>query len=344
MIRVYFWAADSIAPQTGGEELLPATAADLPPGAAVWCDLLNPTEEEEDRIFGQFLPIHPLSREDATRPRRIPEGGAHLPKVEEFDDYLLVITNPLPERLIAPPARGTKRKPLTSADRPQLTALLTRHVLVTHHYPDLSCVEAGWEYVRRHAGCGERGPDYLFHLVLDAMVDEYAPVIERMADRLDRVEHALFTRPGPDQLRRLIRMKRAIAFLRKTLVLEREVLARLVRGEFTLVAADEVAYYRNVYDHLARYAEFVETGREMVSDLMQSHLAAISNRLNEIMKALAMISTIVLPMTLVAGVYGMNFHKGMPELDWDYGYVFALGLMALTGFGSLALFKWKRWV
>ena len=82
----------------------------------------------------------------------------------------------------------------------------------------------------------------------------------------------------------------------------------------------------------------------MVSDLMQTHLSAASNRLNEVMKVLTMISTVVLPMTLIAGVYGMNFHKGMPELDWEYGYPFALGLMTLTGVGSFALFKWKRWI
>jgi magnesium transporter len=205
-------------------------------------------------------------------------------------------------------------------------------------------VNAGWEFVRRHHDCGGRGPDYLFHLVLDAMVDEYAPVVERLADRLDKVEHAIFARPGPDHLRRLIRMKRTLAFLRKTLVLEREVLARLFRGEFALVAADEVAYYRNVYDHLVRYAEFIESGREMVTDLMQTHLAAVSNRLNEIMKVLTMISTVVLPMNLIAGIYGMNFRKWFPELDWEYGYPFALGLMLVTGFGALALFRWKKWI
>src|SRR5262249_20222672 len=158
------------------------------------------------------------------------------------EDYLLVIVNPLPERLLHPPAAGVRRPRLKPADRPQLTAALTRNVLVTHHYGTLSCVDAGWEYVRRHGECGGRGPGYLFHIVLDAMVDEYAPVVERLADRLDKVEHAIFTHPGPSHLRRLIHMKRTLSFIRKTLVLEREVLARLVRGEFALVAADEVAY------------------------------------------------------------------------------------------------------
>lgn len=216
-------------------------------------------------------------------------------------------------------------------------------MLVTHHYAPLPSVAAAREYVGRHGECTRRGPDYLFHLILDEMVDEYAPVVEWVADQLDRVEGRVFRDPSPKLLARLLNLKRRVTFLRKTLVLEREVLARLIRGEFALVEQREVAYYRNVYDHLVRYAELAESGREMVSDLMQTHLAAVSNRLNEVMKVLTMISTVVLPMTLVAGVYGMNF-KHMPELEWEYGYPMALGMMAAMAVAAVGLFRWKRWL
>jgi magnesium transporter len=235
------------------------------------------------------------------------------------------------------------RPRMSRAGRPQLSAVLTHRVLVTHHYDALDCVAEVRGYVGRHADCGRRGPDYLFHLILDDMVDEYAPVVERISDRLDKLEGRLFVTPGADVLHRLLHLKRRVAFLRKTLVLEREVLARLTRGEFALVEEREVAYYRNVYDHLVRYTELIESARETVSDLMQTHLSAASNRLNEVMKVLTMISTVVLPMTLIAGVYGMNFDH-MPELKWAYGYPFALGLMTLTGLTALGVFRWKRWV
>jgi magnesium transporter len=117
----------------------------------------------------------------------------------------------------------------------------------------------------------------------------------------------------------------------------------LIRGEFELVDDREVVYYRNVYDHLVRYTQLVESAREMVSDLMETHLSAMSNRLNEVMKVLAMISTTVLPMTLVAGIYGMNF-KYMPELDWSFGYPMALAMMVILALGSLLFFRWKRWL
>ena len=153
----------------------------------------------------------------------------------------------------------------------------------------------------------------------------------------------MFKDPSPRLLARMLRLKRLVVAMRKTLILEREVLARLTRGEFALVEAREIAYYRNVFDHLVRYTELIEGAREMVSDLMQTHLSAVSNRLNEIMKVLTMISTVVLPMTLVAGVYGMNF-KHMPELGWEWGYPMAIGLMLLVGAASFILFRWKRWI
>lgn len=131
--------------------------------------------------------------------------------------------------------------------------------------------------------------------------------------------------------------------MRKSLIYEREVLYRLTRGEFELIDDREMVYYRNVYDHLIRFNELIDGSREMVSDLMQTHLAAVSNRLNEVMKVLTMISTIVLPMTLVAGIYGMNFEK-MPELKWEYGYYFALGLMLIVGVAAFLYFRWKKWI
>src|SRR5205823_10346612 len=138
-------------------------------------------------------------------------------------------------------------------------------------------------------------------------------------------------------------LKRNIILLRKTMIYEREVLARLSRGEFALIEERERVYYRNVYDHLIRFTELIEASREMVMDLMQTHLAAASNKLNEIMKVLTMISTTILPMTLIAGIYGMNFKELFPDTDTPGGFWIALGLMALSGLGSYLFFKWKRW-
>jgi magnesium transporter len=343
MIHVLRWDPATHTGRRLDPSELPASHAELNGEDAVWIDLDDPTPEEEERVFRQFLPVHPLTLEDVTKPRRHPAEGAHLPKAEEFKDYLFVVVNPLPPGDDPDPLKDPT-DPKARLRRPQLSAVMTERALVTHHYEPLPAVGDVRSYAARHEECARRGPDYLFHLILDRMVDEYTPVVERISDQLDELETRMFRRPTREVLARLLRLKRQVTYLRKTLILEREVLARLVRGEFELVDAREIAYYRNVYDHLVRYAELIESAREMVSDLMQTHLSAVSNRLNEIMKVLTIISTTLLPMNLIAGVYGMNFRKGMPELDWDWGYPFALGLMALTGLGALALFRWRRWI
>ena len=342
MLNVYRWDTER---RTGGwepTENLPQLPEALKnPHAVYWIDLENATAEEEQAIFERAFPIHPLTLEDITKPRREPETLPHFPKVEEFSDYLFVVVNPLDRLPSDGPDDGHDQ------DRPrvrQLSAVITHSMLITHHYVPLASIQRLRDFLAKHPEQVERGPDYLFHVVLDSMVDEYAPALDRISDRLDETEDQVFGQPTRQMLADMLQLKRDIVAIRKTLILEREVLARLIRGEFKLIEQREMAYYRNVYDHLVRYAELIETAREMVSDLMQTHLAAVSNKLNEVMKTLTMISTIVLPMSLIAGVYGMNFKGWFPELDWYYGYPFALGLMALAGISGYLFFKWRKWI
>jgi magnesium transporter len=352
MITIQHWDAATRTCRSRTPDELPARAADVAADDVWWVDLTDPTPDEEERVFGLFFPVHTLTREDITRARTTPDHGTHLPKVEEFPDYLLVIVNPLPlglavglklisKQVQMPPTADT----LPRKHRPQLSAVMNHRVLVTHHYQPLDCVTTARAYLERHGEAARRGPDFLFHHVLDAMVDEYAPVVEGVAARLDRLEGRIFHHPTPRLLARLLRLKRIVTGLRKTLILEREVLARLIRGEFDLVDDREVVYYRNVYDHLVRYTELIESAREMVSDLMETHLSAVSTRLSQVMKVLTMISTIVLPMTLVAGIYGMNFEENVwPDFKSTWGFPFAIGTMLILGAASFAFFRWRKWI
>jgi magnesium transporter len=348
MITVHRWNGHSC--ERGGPELLPAALADLTGDTVCWIDLSEPTPEEEARVFEKLLPIHPLSLEDVTRMRREPASGAHFPKVEEFPDYLFVIVNPLPPGLGAI-AAGRLDAPKCSAgklfrrNRPQLSAVVTAHLLITHSYAKLDCAEATHQYLARHGSSAGRGPDYIFHILLDAMVDEYAPVVEWVAGQLDRLETRVFTYPTRQLIARILKLKRVVTAMRKTLIIEREVLARLIRGEFELVDEREIAYYRNVYDHLVRYTELIEAAREMVSDLGETHLAAVSNRLNEVMKALATISVIGVVCSVIAGTYGMNFEENVwPNFKSSWGFPFAITLMLSASALAFAFFKWRKWV
>ena len=154
----------------------------------------DPTEEEEDLVFRKFLPVHPLTLEDITRARREPDGPPHLPKVEEFADYLFVIVNPLRPGADSEPATGRMRTGARCVV--QLSAVLTEQVLITHHYQAAAGSRAmSSSSCRRHTEQAGRGPDYLFHLVLDRIVDEFAPEIDRLVERLDRIEVEVLDEP-----------------------------------------------------------------------------------------------------------------------------------------------------
>jgi magnesium transporter len=342
MIQVYTWNAATNHCQHGGKELLPSREA-LPD--VVWIDLENPTAEEEKLVFEGCFPVHPLSLEDMTKPRREPEQPPHFPKVEEFHDYLFVIVNPIHPQAAAR-VFGNRDNPDFAPHNlcRQLSAILTDRMLITHHYDSLTSIADLHSHLKKHEVQLGRGPDYLFHIILDVMVDHYAPLLDGVDDSLDALEAEVFTNPSSKLLARLLTLKRGIIGLRKTMIYEREVLARLSRGEFALIDVREMAYYRNVYDHLIRFTELVEASREMVMDLMQTLLASQANKLNEVMKVLTMISTTILPMTLIVGVYGMNFKKWFPELEWEYGYLWALGLMAAAGATAFGFFRWKKWI
>lgn len=302
-----------------------------------WIDLQAANDVEIAFVFGTLLPVHSLTLEDITRQRRDPQGRPHLPKVEEFDDHLFVVVNPL---LSSDWPVDDDNAAMTT----QLAAVLTTTRLVTFREGPVPAVDDLHHYLDRHAAQSQRGPDYLFHIILDSMVDEYVPLLDAMAERLDDLEEEVFhAKQNKATLPKLLHLKRRLSIVRKTLTYEREVLARMCRGDFDLISEHEAVYYRNVYDHLVRFSELTESSRDMVVDLLQMLQAVVSNRLNEIMKALTMVSTIVLPMTVIAGIYGMNF-ENLPEVKWRFGYYWALALMALAGLAPLAWFRWKRWL
>ena len=343
MITLYCWNVGQKAGLILSPELLRTHGDALRRASDVyWIDLEQPTPEEEALVLEEFMPVHRLTREEiaACTGRK---GPCAFPKVEEFSDYLFVITTPLAQSFLEH-LRKEQVTPATKSETvvTQLNAILSAKVLITHHTEHLEEVASLRSFLTTHQEQAGRGPDYLFHLILDAMVDNFAPVLDRLHADLDGIEEEIFEQPKQEHIQRLLALKRLVIQLRKTMVYEREILVRMARGDFSLIESQEIAYYRNVYDHVVRFTELIEGVREMISDLMQLHLSATSNKMNEIMKVLTMISTTVLPMALVTGIYGMNF-EFMPETKWDYGYGMALAMMALAGGSALAFFKWRRW-
>ena len=269
MLTAYCW---NTATNTGdwlSPEKLQAEGARWSSGSYVlWLDLENPGEEEESLAFDSFFRVHSLTREDIIRPKREPETRPHFPKVEEFPDYLFVIVNPLTQAFLqSVKGQGERVLDIELRSTTQLSVILTETILITHHYETMPSIAELRSFLAKHQLQAGRGPDYLFHLILDAMVDEYAVVLDGFDESLDSIEERIFQRLQPGLLQDILRLKREMAMLRKTLVYEREVLARLSRNEFDLINERETVYYRNVYDHLVRFSELIEGAREMISDL-----------------------------------------------------------------------------
>jgi magnesium transporter len=199
---------------------------------------------------------------------------------------------------------------------------------------------------RLRAGRGKSrkmGVDYLAYSLLDAVVDGYFVILEKLGERIDLLEEELIARPGTPIVEQLYQLKRELLFLHKAVWPLREVVSSLVRRESPLIREATAPYLRDVYDHVVQAIDSVEIYRDMLSTMLDLYLSSVSIRMNEIMKVLTIIATIFMPLTFLAGVYGMNF-KHMPELEWTYGYLVAWIIMLGIGAIMLVYFKRKKWM
>jgi magnesium transporter len=188
----------------------------------------------------------------------------------------------------------------------------------------------------------ERGAAWIAHALLDHLTDHYLPVMDAFDDVVDEIETEVVTTPTREALQKIFAVKRSLMRLRRVAMHQKEILLRLSRGEFELIPASTQPFFRDVHDHFVRVADLSDSYRDLVSGALDAYLSTTSNRMNEIMKVLTGFSTVMLPLTFIAGLYGMNFAE-MPELRWKYGYPFALLLMAVTAAVIVAYFRRKRW-
>jgi magnesium transporter len=307
------------------------------PEGKVWVDLDNPSEAEEETLLVSLFDFHPLAIEDCQSGRQ--EDG-HLPKVEDFADYLFVIFNPVE---MAPVPEGRRQSNRISITTSQLSTFLSRRVLVTHHYTPMRSISYAAQLLAKNPMALGRGPDFLFHIIIDDIVDNYTPILDALDDAVDAMEEEVFRQTSQRTMARILQLKKTIMTIRRIAVYQREMLNRLSRGEFSLITQDEMIYYRNVYDHLVRMTDLADSYRDIVSGLLDAYLSVTSNNLNQIMKVLTIISTIFLPLSVITGFFGMNF-KYLPGAEWEFGVAAAALFMAAVGGGMLWLFKRNKWL
>ena len=271
--------------------------------------------------------LHPLVLEDIL-------NTDQRPKMEDFGDYLYIVLRML----------DLDKKNGNAVVSEQISLILGKNFVLTFQEKEGDLFDPLRERIRNGKGrLRKMGPDYLVHALLDAIVDQYFVVLEKLGERIEFLEEELVTRPTPSTLHRLHQLKREMIFLRKSVWPLREVIGTLERGESSLIQASPDLYLRDIYDHTIQVIDNVETFRDMLSGMLDIYLSSISNRMNEIMKVLTIISTIFIPLTFIVGLYGMNF-KFMPELEWPWGYPSVLLLMLGVTVFMLFFFRRKKWL
>lgn len=311
------------------------TPADLPgflkrQDGVLWVDLCQPNPDEL-ALLSDVFGFHPLCVEDCTHPQAIP-------KLEEFADYLFLVVHGVKQ------SQGDNiRQKLCEFETLELDVFLGRNFLVTVHAEPLRSIEITQENLLRGSSAIHISATALAHEVLDALVDLYFPVLETLEIHLQNLEDIIEANPASDIVKDFFDLRRTILQLRRTSLKQQEIFYGLSHRDISFISKPDVLLFRDIYDHMVRIVEMSESSREILSGILNIHLSLVSNRMNDVMRILTIFSAILLPLTFIVGIYGMNFEH-MPELRNPYGYYTVLCFMALITLGMLGYFRYKRWL
>jgi magnesium transporter len=295
-----------------------------------WVDVLGLGSEEILRRLGKVFKLHPLVLEDIVN---VPQR----PKVEDYENQLVIIS-----QMVLVKENGT------GFWVEQVSLVLGKHYLLTvQEEPSRDCFQPVRDRIRAGKGSiRKQGPDYLAYTLIDAIIDGFFPVLEAYGERIEELEDEVVTKPTRRTIEKIYQIRRELLALRRAIWPQRDAINSIIRDGSDLISPEVRVYLRDCYDHAVQVMDMVETYRELTSGLMDIYLSSVGNRMNEIMKLLTVISSIFIPLTFIAGVYGMNFNTeksplNMPELNWYWGYPACLGLMAAIAIG-LIFFFWRR--
>jgi magnesium transporter len=294
-------------------------------GVCVWVDLAAPSIPES-LILSDTFRFHPLAVEDAMSERQ-------YPKAEAYDGYLYVVLHGI-----------NFQHSGQCFDTHDIDFLLGPTYLVTVHDGTSRSVAELREHLPRNPKLMSEGPVALFHRAVDAMVDHYRPEIDKLEDRIDELEAAVFSHPSPELVREILKVKRDVAGLRRIIQPQRDVVSRLARRDFVDISTEMSFRFRDVYDHLVRISDDSLTFQDRITGILDAHLSNVSNRLNEIMKVLTIVSVLFLPMMLLTGLYGMNV--GLPNFPGGDAVQFwwLAGICAAIAASMLAYFRSRGWM
>ncbi|MFP4499257.1 MAG: magnesium/cobalt transporter CorA [Vulcanimicrobiota bacterium] len=296
------------------------------PGKINWLSIEDLSDEKIVATLGKYYDVHPLVQED------ILDTGQR-PKMEEYDNLLYFVVKQM-----------NFNREEEELKTQQISILLMDNLVLSFAENDDIVFDSIKKRLRTSKGIiRTKGADYLTYCLLDTVVDDYFLVLEEMGGVIDQIEDLLFEEPDQESLENIQILKRKLIIFRKSIWPLREVINRFQRNIIDSPDKTTEIYLRDLYDHVIQIIDTIETYREVLSSLLDVYLSSLSNKMNEVMKVLTIIATIFIPLTLISGIYGMNF-KYMPELEWKWGYFVTLGVMALIGLGMVLFFRKKKWL
>ena len=290
----------------------------------VWIDVQDPTDKDYDFLRADF-DLHPLTVDDCRQ-------DLEMPKTEEFSKYLFVGFHKVQYD------RETREIELAEVD-----SILGKNYLVTVHKGERPSVISLRKRIEDNPKSMLRGADFLLHSLMDYIIDEYLPMLESWDAEIETLEDEIIQGKTRGAVEKLVDFRRRVSEMKRSIAPQRYVINSLSRGDLPFVSGKVAVYFRDIYDHISKAYGILESQRDLISSAFQAYSSTSSNQMNEIMKTLTLVATVMLPLTLVAGIYGMNF-RNMPELAHPIGYFAVLGLMLAIGLGMIAYFKKKGWM
>jgi len=326
VMTAYYRSGDGAVVRLQDSSLIPKALSDT--NGLLWVDLLL-SPNDDGALLRDVFQFHPLAIEDCLSPVIDPA------KIDDYGDYVFIVVQALgqfqPERELEPI---------------EVDFFLGPNYVVSCHQQPLASFENLQKRCERDELVLKHGADWFLHALLDALVDEFLPVMDAMDEALDELEEGLLRQPDTLYLQKIMLLRRNTLRLRRAISPQRDIMNRMSRGEFPRLIREEAAiYYRDIYDHLVRVEYLVEALRDLADGALNTYLSAMSNRLNEVIKWLTVVATPLLLVTFVASIYGMNLTPGFwPPSDSRWGFGLIVGLMVALGVGVLAYFRSRRWI
>lgn len=293
----------------------------------IWINVEGLSDVEVIRAITEKFNVHPLTLEDVLNVEQ-------RPKVEEFDTYIYVTLKVI-----------IWNSKLESFIIQQISIVFGKNFILSFHEIDTNLFDSIRDKMRSNSNHNARrhGPDYLMYRMIDSIVDEYFVVMEGLGDQLEKLEDLIVVNPTSQNAQQIYKLKREVLILRKSIWPMREAINHLMHADNELISKFTLIYLRDVYDHTIQGIDSLETFRDMLSGMLDMYLSGLTNRMNEIMKTLTIITTIFIPITAIASVYGMNFDY-MPGVHWWYGYPIVLTIMFAISILMIFYFYRKKWL